>query len=286
MTPMNDKPLPRWAYVPGPRTARLDAWDCTLSGFSENLDRPLRRLEVSGSRIKLIIGFNTGYLLNSVDSIISPHRYQTFVIGMAGGVMTTEHCDAQSCIEVDLPPWAAFSLFGGDSSVLEAGLVDLSDIWGAQAVLLAEALNGSASWEGRFTIVERFLAHRLCHSRHNVRSELRWVWDELERHNGQVSMRSLRDGLGWSERHFAKHFNAILGLRPKAAARRLRFTHAHRLMTLDSAATLSDIAIICGYSDQSHFTREFRIFAGCSPAAYRAAGFSDALGKPASLLEQ
>jgi AraC-like DNA-binding protein len=56
-------------------------------------------------------------------------------------------------------------------------------------------------------------------------------------------------------------------------------------MVEGDGTTLADTAAACGYSDQSHFTREFGAFVGCTPAAYRAARFADLPGTPASVLE-
>lgn len=279
---MRDPLPPSWQYLPGPPVERLRSWGCKLSGFSEDLGRTVRRVEVACARIKLIIGFDGGYLLGAGAQ---QRRYQAFVAGMPGGPVTVEHDSAQSCIEVELPPWAAYSLFDGASEVLATPIVDLSDLWGSEAGLLAEALHEAQDWETRFAMVERMLAKRLSGTRRAVPAALRWAWDELDRRHGGASIRQLSDKIGWSGRHFAACFKAHMGLGPKSAARCLRFGWAHALMASDPGMALSDIAAACGYSDQSHFTREFQVFAGCSPAAYARAGFPDAPGKPASLLD-
>lgn len=65
---------------------------------------------------------------------------------------------------------------------------------------------------------------------------------------------------------------------------RQRFARAHALLLATPTAGLADLADRCGYSDQSHFTREFRHFAACSPAAYARADLGGVPGKPASLV--
>lgn len=83
--------------------------------------------------------------------------------------------------------------------------------------------------------------------------------------------------------HLAACFRDATGVTPKVAARRLRFDRA-RGMVEASGLGLADIAAACGYSDQSHLTREFTELAGCAPATYRAARFPDLPGTPASVL--
>jgi AraC-like DNA-binding protein len=60
-----------------------------------------------------------------------------------------------------------------------------------------------------------------------------------------------------------------MGLTPKAAARRIRLGRAVRLLNRDPEREIGAVAVACDYADQSHFTREFRELAGCTPAAYR-----------------
>lgn len=279
-------PLRSWQYVPGPRTAFLAAWDCRLSGFSENLGHPVRRLEVASARVRLVIGFDGPYLLASASATAAPARScQAFLIGMAGDAMTTEHAAAQSCIEVDMPPWAAFSLLDGDPAALASGLLDLGDLWGPQAGLLAEELNAQPSWPACFARVERRLAQHLLAPRRRVDAQVQQAWLAMAQRHGQVSIEALRQRTGWSARHFAKRFATGIGLAPKAAAMRERFAHAHALLSVHPGAGLADLAARCGYSDQSHLAREFRQFAACTPAAWARAELPGAPGKPASLVQ-
>jgi AraC-like DNA-binding protein len=64
-----------------------------------------------------------------------------------------------------------------------------------------------------------------------------------------------------------ERFNAELGVTPKTAARILRFEKACRTV-MDDRPTLADTALICGYQDQAHMTREWRALAGCTPKAW------------------
>ncbi len=115
-------------------------------------------------------------------------------------------------------------------------------------------------------------------------AELGWAWDVLEQTHGQVTIAALARTVGWSERHFTKRFRAFFGARPKAAARRLRFAHAFNLVASRPRSDLAAIAAEAGFSDQSHMTREFEVFAGVAPGVLRAAHFDDLPGIPASVL--
>jgi hypothetical protein len=61
------------------------------------------------------------------------------------------------------------------------------------------------------------------------------------------------------------------GLAPKAYARIVRFQRAVGLLGgVRDGHTLADVAIECGYCDQSHLTRDFVALAGCTPTALMA----------------
>jgi AraC-like DNA-binding protein len=52
-----------------------------------------------------------------------------------------------------------------------------------------------------------------------------------------------------------------------------------------TSISLAQVAALCGYSDQSHLTREFRDLGSCTPAAYRAVRFTDLPGLPAEAID-
>lgn len=62
-----------------------------------------------------------------------------------------------------------------------------------------------------------------------------------------------------------------LGLPPQQLLQRLRLEHAVLLIT-QTSKSLGEIAIECGFYDQSSFTRQFRKVLGLTPGAYRRAG--------------
>ena len=71
-----------------------------------------------------------------------------------------------------------------------------------------------------------------------------------------------------SQKHLISQFRKYVGLTPKQYQRVLRFNDVFRQMQADQFLSWSDIAHLCGYSDQSHFIREFKHFSGFNPEAF------------------
>jgi AraC family transcriptional regulator len=68
--------------------------------------------------------------------------------------------------------------------------------------------------------------------------------------------------------HFARSFRCSTGVAPHEFLSRIRIDEARRLM-LSTKLPLADIALICGFGDQSYFTRVFSRSIGASPGAWR-----------------
>ena len=269
----------------GQPSAILQDWVCAYSGYQENSRQPVRRLEVPKDRVILILGFGESLNIQAVGSQLLAERYTAFVAGLNENPLITEYSGVQRCIEVELLPWAINRLFNRVPTDFIQGCVHLEDLWGGKAQLLLEQLSEVPTWQGRFDLVNRVLAERVSASNALPRPEIQWAWHQLQKHGGWVPIRQLAQTVGWSDRYFATRFREQIGMTPKAAARRMRFNHALQLLRSVNPMSLSDIAATCGYSDQSHFSREFRLFAGCSVKVYQNAHFAYLPGIPGHIVE-
>src|SRR5262249_54901487 len=83
--------------------------------------------------------------------------------------------------------------------------------------------------------------------------------------NGLVRIDDLVRASGLSARQCRRRWIDRTGLGPKRFSRILRFRHATRLAA--TSHRWSEIAVMCGYTDQSHLTREFRALSGSTPSA-------------------
>jgi AraC family transcriptional regulator len=84
----------------------------------------------------------------------------------------------------------------------------------------------------------------------------------------RIRIKDLATLLGFSHSHFCRSFRLSFGIPPYLYVKRRRIEFAQTLM-LTTPATLSEIALACGMSDQAHFTRAFRRVVGDTPHAWR-----------------
>jgi AraC family transcriptional regulator len=85
---------------------------------------------------------------------------------------------------------------------------------------------------------------------------------------GDLSLGQVAHECGLSVTYFARAFKRSTGTTPHAWLQNRRIEHA-KLLLYDRGLQLAEIALICGFADQSHFTRTFARLAGVPPGTWR-----------------
>lgn len=93
---------------------------------------------------------------------------------------------------------------------------------------------------------------------------------EFDRCSPEVSIAEIARSSGWSERRFSQLFREQVGFAPKAWQRLQRFRRAVGELHAGLYIPPAELALRCGFYDQSHFANEFRAFAGIDLTTYKA----------------
>jgi AraC-like DNA-binding protein len=86
--------------------------------------------------------------------------------------------------------------------------------------------------------------------------------------DGTVSIREIADACHLSRSYFIRAFRETTGQTPLQWLQAQRLSVARGLL-LESGLTLAEIAVACGFADQSHFTRAFTQAEGRPPGHWR-----------------
>lgn len=163
---------------------------------------------------------------------------------------------------------------GGLAAFLAAPADELTDrftplpaLWGRAALRLEERLGEASGDEERVRVAERFFLGLLAAGRASDPG-LRAVVGEILDRRGQVELARLSGAAGLSERQLERRFRAAVGVAPKVLCRMVRFQEVLRRLEDQGPPSWVEVALDCGYFDQSHLIRDFRAFTGAAPSRY------------------
>jgi AraC-like DNA-binding protein len=164
-----------------------------------------------------------------------------------------------------LHPGAAEILFGVHAAEFSERHTALEDLWGSRVASMRDRLVEAGSIERRLDAFECLLAERLprLHGLHPA------VAEALQQLRSTGNIHEVVRQSGYSHRRFIALFSQTVGLTPKLYSRVLRFQRALQRVRAPDFDTWADVAMASGYSDQSHFNREFKEFVGVTPTDYR-----------------
>lgn len=102
----------------------------------------------------------------------------------------------------------------------------------------------------------------------NESGPIRRVREYIDAHAAQdITLSDLAAVAGFSRYHLVRAFRKELSLTPHAYLTGRRVARAKPLLA--SGRPLSEVALDCGYYDQSHFSRSFKAWTGVTPDQYR-----------------
>jgi AraC family transcriptional regulator len=102
-------------------------------------------------------------------------------------------------------------------------------------------------------------------ARWQARKAITYIDSHLE---SRLDVPILAKLVSFSKSHFSRAFKQSLGLPPMTYVKMRRLERAKALMT-STNQQLTEIALICGFADQSHLNRSFRRVIGVSPGRWR-----------------
>lgn len=99
---------------------------------------------------------------------------------------------------------------------------------------------------------------------------LQQAWQLIES-QPQSNMECIAGQVYKSNSQFRKRFTRAFGIPPKKLQQLLRITAAVNALNYQPNTKLTDIALQCGYTDQSHFIHHFKSFTDQSPLQFKKA---------------
>ncbi len=160
----------------------------------------------------------------------------------------------------------AYPFFNTPINQFNNKVIDAQDFFGNEVLeLRQQILNGKNASE-KFKSVEKWLKLKFDIDK-TANAELLEVLTQL---NSKLISESSKIIASYpnSQKHLINQFKTYFGLTPKVFSRIFRFNKVLKNIQNEEDLVWSQIAYEFGYSDQSHFIKEFKEFSGFNPQEF------------------
>ncbi len=118
-------------------------------------------------------------------------------------------------------------------------------------------------------LIEEYLVNKLYSFDYHNFKRMKYAINSISEDPG-INIKLLADKTCLSYKQFNRVFSNYIGTNPKDFSRTVRFHKSLHTLQLNSKMSLTDLAFHCGYYDQPHMNKEFKLFSGFSPKEYLA----------------
>jgi AraC-like DNA-binding protein len=209
---------------------------------------------------------------NCVDILWQDGDQPGFAVGMMSRAILVASARPVLTLAVRFRPGAAGVFLAAPLHALTDQRADIDLLWGrGDADRLADALWADGLPErARLAVIERALLRRLGATGGAGGAGdalVRRALQALDSSDGALRIEALAATLGVSRQHLAARFRDQVGLSPKLYARIRRFRRATAALKA-APPDWAQLALDCGYFDQSHLIHDFQEFAASTPERF------------------
>lgn len=218
--------------------------------------------------LELIINFGDSFRVQSPQNPHTViHTKDAWLVGIQTEHLINEIMGHSHMIGIRFKPGGIVPFFAHPASDFHNQIVELDAIWGRFAVELREQLLNLPDIAARLRHVEQALLQRLSVDERRY-LPIQFAVQQLQKQRGAVSIKTLSETIGYSQKHLGNQFKQIVGITPKMLARVYRFQQVLQHIQPRAAINWTDLALSCHYHDQAHFNKEFAAFSGLTPTQY------------------
>ena len=189
--------------------------------------------------------------------------------GARTGCFVIDTVQQERVFGIQFQPGGAFPFSRVPACEMENRTVELEHLWRGVANELRERLLAAPTIDAMFLLAEQYL-FALRVKPLELHAAVSFARQQFCALPHQISVSSVQDKIGLSQRRFIQLFHQQIGLTPKAFCRVRRFQRILQTVHRKRDVDWIDVALDCGYYDQAHFIHDFREFSGLTPSQYLA----------------
>lgn len=223
---------------------------------------------------QIIINLARNYLLDCPEDRPAQKAAPSSIVGPRSIYEIVDTSDMADLIGIVVAPGRLGALVRDAADLFSNRGTALDDVWGSRAARLRDEIRDLPTPRARIRHLEMFLLESLAGRATETPSTrdrgVRHALDRLAQVGSARIVNETARDLGWSERRFSQVFREDVGLTPKVWHRVQRFQRIVRQLHAGGDVRWAELALDCGFYDQSHFANEFRAFSGIDATTYSA----------------
>lgn len=248
------------------------------NGLSDNIDLIMHYKDfVPDHSIERVVPTGNTFLIFELDGY-TRHTYdnetlkpnasytKAWMSGMHKNFLSiSAHKDSEMFV-VQFKAGGAYPFINCWLEELNDSVVPAEQIFGNGVLELQQQLKQNTAPKDKFALVENWL-NKKYNEQKQVPGELVKVLRQLQT-EPVSNLQNIIKEFPNTQKHLIDLFKKYVGLTPKYYQRILRFNDIlQRIQNMEKIAW-ADITYTCGYSDQSHFIKEFKHFSGFNPSEF------------------
>jgi AraC-like DNA-binding protein len=193
---------------------------------------------------------------------------KTAIFGVVRGAFDYRLEGARRVLGVRFRPGGFRGLLGAPLATITDRTIPISRIYDIDGDAAEASVLEAEGDSGMMAAAEAILRWRIPPA--DASADLaRGIVDRIGADRDLVRVADLAAQVGLGERALQRLFSDYVGVSPKWVIRRFRLHDAASRLANAEDVNLTDLAQELGYSDQAHFTRDFKALVGRAPSDYR-----------------
>lgn len=231
---------------------------------NRSLEPPIPETIVADGYPELIIHFRSAFA--EIDQDGSSNVQPTAVAcGQLTGPLILQSSSEAGMVGIRFQPNGMTPFIRDSMQVLTDSRCPAEDLF-ANVDSLTDKVMRASNDAQRIEACVRFLRDAVKSERDNT--SIRRAIEAISRSHGKITVESLATLTGRSRRSLELQFRQEVGISPKMFCRTIRFRHLYDSVSESPQLGWVQTALDSGFFDQSHLIRDFRQFAGDSPASF------------------
>lgn len=235
------------------------------SGFDP--DHSIERVVPTGN--SFLIFELDGYTRHTYDNeTLRPNGSYTkaWISGMHKDHLSISAHENSEMFVVQFKAAGAYPFLNCQMDALNDSVLPAEKVFGDDVLALHEELLECDTPQDKFTLAEQWLSSKYNEHK-KAPEELHNVIQKLQTEPAS-NLQDIIKEFPNTQKHLIDLFKKYVGLTPKYYQRILRFNDILQRIQHKEKLSWADITYTCGFSDQSHFIKEFKHFSGFNPSEF------------------